>query len=281
VQGLLSRLDILNRTKRKLGEVFYKDHAQVTEFFWLENINNKLTELSERINNMEKLALEVYFDVAPKQQIPQSDYTKWETDFMNLKMEIIYPGRNFQTLILAIYGSLAGFEQLHGLYKYLCQKRRFKTKTWLVYMLHEKKSNTLFKHKEWDEAEKVLTEVENPNLIGIEMEVTGEAVDIYLKPEEGITEFEIKGEKERCKIIVSTNKPDKYKTPENITRKQAYEGTTLFPIRRTITANSMKDKLYKMEITDLKEMPAEIAEYLDARFEEQVLEAVCNGREGK
>jgi hypothetical protein len=41
----------------------------------------------------------------------------------------------------------------------------------------------------------------------------------------------------------------------------------------------MKDKSYKMEILDLKEMPAKIAEYLDARFEEQVLEAVCNGRE--
>lgn len=281
VQGLLSQLDILNRTKRKLGEVFYKDHRQVSEFFWLENINNKLTELSERINNMEKLALEVYFDLAPKQQISQSDYTKWETDFMTLKMEIIYPGRNLQTLILAIYGSLTGLEQLYGLYKYLCQKRGFKTKTWLVYMLHDKKSKKLFKHKERDDAEKALTEAEKLNLVGIEMEVTGEAVDIYLKPEEGITEFEIKGEKERCKVIVDTNKADKYKTPENIIRKQAYEGTTQFPIRRTITANSLKDKLYKMGIPDLREMPAEIAEYLDARFEEQVLEAVCNGREGK
>jgi ATP-dependent Clp protease ATP-binding subunit ClpA len=281
VQGLLSRLDIINRTKRKLGDVFYKDHTQVSEFFWLDNLNNKLTELSERINTMEKLALEVYFDVAPMQQIPQSDYTKWETDFMSLKMDILYPGRNLQTLILAIYGSQAGFEQLYGLYNYLCQKRRFKTKTWLVYLTHDTKSRTLFKHKEWDDSEKALTESEKFNLVGIEIEVTGEAVDIYLKPEEGITEFEIEGEKERCKVIVSTSKPDKYKTPENIIRKQAYEGSTQFPIRRTITANSMKDKLYKMEIAELREMPAEIAEYLDARFEEQVLEAVCNGREGK
>jgi ATP-dependent Clp protease ATP-binding subunit ClpA/predicted RNase H-like HicB family nuclease len=279
---ILSRFDILFMRRKKLGDKFFIEGQMVKDFFDLEKMIDTVTITQNQIVEIEIEAMKVYFELATTNKELQVKYNIWLETVYATKLMLykhLYPSDNRSTL--AIYGNPKYLGEMYDLYQHLIENRKFTTTLWGVFINSSRKKDGLYAYKKEDSFEKILKHAFDDDLVGIEIEVSGDAVHLYFKEEQGITEFQYDAQGSRYMVMVSQPGVKKFQTPESIHRKQAFTGTSAMKLRRIISKDLVEDKQYKLKIPDVKNAHLKIAGYLDQRFEEKLLEITCNGREEK
>lgn len=279
---LLSRLDILTIRRRKLGEKFYTNENMIKEFFDLKNIIDTVTITQNQIVEIEIEAMKVHFELAATNNELQVKYSTWLDTVYETKLQLykhVYPNDN--KITLAIYGNPKYMGEIYDLYQHLIGNRKFTTTLWGVFLNSSGKKEGRYAYKKEDTFEKIANHATGDNLVGLEIEISGDAVHLYFKEEQGITEFQYESEGSRYIVMVSQPGVKKFQTPDSIHRKQAFVATQTMKLRRTISKDLVEDKQYKLKITEVKNAHLKIAGYLDQKFEEKILEIARYGKEEK
>lgn len=276
----LSQLDILNMNKKTLGDMFYKVEVKVNQSFVLENLVNKVTTTANQIADMEIEAMKVFFELADPAIDLQATFSNLLDTIYETKMHLYkYLHPNDTKITLAIYGSPKFLRQMYEMYQHFIVNRKFSHILWGVFLDDATKKSRSYIHKQEDTFEKIVKHAADDDLVGIEMEISGDAVHLYFNEEQGITEFQDGFRGFRYIVMVGNPGAKTFKTPENIHRKQAFMGTETLKLRRIISEDLVEDKIYKLKIAGSKIFHHKLSEILDQKFEKKLMQILCYGKE--
>ncbi len=249
---LQSEIDLTEQKKKRLGEKFWENLAQAKLYSQLLAAKDTASQLHQRIELLEMDMALASMDQMPFEEAFGEKLENWETALFTYKISLyatLHPRHN--TCFVGLYGQeveplLHFYLVLFDLKGWTVKKARtiwyregrtavqeFKTPAETPVpeteedQANEAESPSIYEKVEWklpgkNEAAVFKPDIKNDLLCGIELEVEGEAVWPWLKPEMGIQEWASSDKEEPSLFYVEVSaKP--INTPEEIHRLQFFK----------------------------------------------------------
>ena len=261
---LLSRLDILERDKKRLGEKFWTEELRSSEYSYLLKTKGDVANLVKEISLLEEQLSMICMGIIAYDTTFNAAVESWEEKFYLLKLDIyhhLYP-QSSQCHLL-IYGQmpqhvLAFYEKIfeHKQFEYELQTVWFRERYYneevhyteeeevngnKVEVQKKRKREAFIKRSlSGKEEEDFAPEQAADVLFGLEIKLSGPCVFLFLEEEQGLHQWKL-SEKEiyNYRIMVSESE---LRTPRNINRKDFYKGNP----RRIIQPLHVKDNRFNI-----------------------------------
>ena len=288
---ILSELDILDNTRQQVGEqAFWKKEKQSRRFTILHETVGKMKAIEASILKLEMEIGMACMGLSPYETRMEKDIDDWANRFKGFKLDLyrlLHPRTDH--CYFGIYGSQC--QEFIDHYLDIVRKKKWSVvghTVWFreahhsrvmknyiplgskVFMAKEKYQDRLpYYYKAWDlQDSQDAFQADKPGdqLFGLEIMVSGPAVNLFLKSEGGIHEWELKNSNNLKFLLKHSN--NAFETPMGIHRKDIYSEK---PARRFLRVNSLKDTKFKIdrEIDRSKQIEL-ILEYLEEQFERSV-----------
>lgn len=258
--SLLSRLDILERDKKREGEKFWKKRHLSNEYSYILKTKSDVAALAEKIDGYEEQLSMAVMDIKPYNPTINQQIKDWEAEFFSLKMDLyghLNPSSNQH--ILCLYGQ--AIQPILDFYLELFKAKDFEFEAQTVWyreryyhemvlveetevdtdgkeqMVTKEQKRAQFIYRPYSEnAEKaLLPEKSKDVLYGIEFVLKGRCVKLYFADEYGACQWRFSDKDIRNYVVSFTSFPEN--APKNIIRKEFYKSTP----RRIIEPFRVKD----------------------------------------
>ena len=274
---LQNELKILEILKTEQKDEFWQVKAQVERYRYFVATQQKVEQLAATIQAHETELSLACMGMRTYEEALSEALETWQNDFFDLKRELygrLNPeaGRCF----LYIYG--APLSPVFQFYLQLLQSKQFELEVHAIWYQDRYYQEILQQNQRHPETtkepffkillDKTFTFVAPKNapdalLFGVEIELIGDCVLLYLEPEVGIHRWKY-STKENHRYLVQLH-PQKTATPFNIHRKDFYRQE--LP-RRVMENGTIRDTLFHLKAqVDAAALPALIASKLDELFE--------------
>ena len=267
---LLSEIDIIERTKKRLGDTFWIDKARAKEYTEKLQFLVKIKALMQRIEEYEnELSLACLGLKAYNPGIIEL-LKKWKHELFAFKIELLaHENEDLNQCHFSIYGSKANIllEQYLSIFK--AKGYEFNTETiWFkdqTVKSGKKKVENYIK-KKWNTKDVFVDPAKDgSSLYGIEIELKGPCVLLFLQDEIGLHHWKMSSNEDYVFVVeIEAQKSD---TPKKINRKEFYKGSP----RRVYKNGHFKDNRLKISREVSKNQFDElILKILDDRFKERL-----------
>ena len=280
--NMLSQLDILERTRKLLGQDFYKNKKRTQKYSQLFALNKNFLRLKEEIFALEmEMGLQCmeFKNFDPKLE---KKLTLWKENLLIHKVElfsVIFPDKN--VCHFHIYGM--NLEPVLNFYLQIFKKKNFEfngNSVWLAQnkkgpktredvmnngteIKEEKKEKSIFSKIPFHTNDTKLSPLKaTDRLVGIELKLKANCVHLFLKEESGNQKWYFPDRNGRLfKVMISATPFD---TPDEIHRKEFYK---VPGPRRIIHLETIKDNPLNINKTlNYKEHVTVVLEALEKQF---------------
>ncbi len=251
---MLSELDIMERTKEKLKEAFWKNKSRGIKYsFYIETIE-KIKQLNNQIESFEEELSLSCMDLNPYNSRIAEDLKVWEQDFYDLEISLLaHLIPQFNECIIGVYGPDA--LKVVEMYQFLWEHQGYTMigrSVWFRESLYNKEiADTVHggKKKAAEYVYKEFSEVgggqlkppkKGDTLYGFELNIKGKCCAIFFEKEEGVQKWFTKTEVGEVYQVLIGDKA--FETPKAIHRKEFYKTNP----RRIIQMDHIKDTRYKI-----------------------------------
>ena len=280
---MLSELDIMERTKEKLGERFWNDKARGIKYtFYIKTIE-RIKQLNQQIETFEEDLSLSCMDLNRYNQGVVDDLKNWEADLYQLKISLfahLSPGSN--ECSIGIYGT--NLMQVVNFYQALIKEQDYTCvarSVWFRDAVYNKevsdpdfggkKKAAEYIYKDFSgAADDLKAPKKKDELYGIELKVTGDCCALFFENEDGIQRWHlINDDGDLYNVIIG--KPF-FTTPNNIHRKDFYKSNP----RRIVQKDLIKDTRFKMNKSNSKNeykecVQEELLRVFKMRLDEELL----------
>jgi len=274
---LLNELKILQDTKEQEKDEFWKNKFYAERYHYLTNTKEKVDAAQASIQLYEIELSLACMGLRPYEEALSKDLEIWQDNFLNLKRELYAclnsdVGRCYLHLygvpilpVFEFYLELLRYKQFEIEVQAVWYQDRYYQEALLHNQRYPEQPKDLFLKVLLDEDMSLVPPKNMPDaiLFGVEIELLGDCVLLYLESESGIHRWKYNA-KEDYRYWVQVQ-AQKLATPQNIHRKEFYKQA--IP-RRVIENESIRDTILDIKrncaIADLSVL---VAETLDEWFE--------------
>ncbi len=271
---MLSELDLMERTKKKLKEDFWKKESRGIKYtFYIETIE-KIKRLNKRIEKYEEDLSLACLDLNAYNPGIVDELKAWEEDLLQLKISLyahLNPKSN--ECLIGIYGGNS-LKTVVEVYQRLIDSKEYKVNgqsVWFRDSVYNKEipdqefggkrkaAEYIYKEFNGDFEAELVPPKKGDMLYGYELKVNGACCTLFFEQEEGIQKWCLIDEVgELCQVSVGDAS---FKTPNNIHRKEFYKSNP----RRVVNKDHLKDTRYNFNNTLSK------TDYVDVIREQLVI----------
>ncbi len=273
---LLNEFDLLERKKIKMGDDFWRKAAKPERFGMLEGLIKGWRGALETIRELEADVLRRFVEDKPLSDDDIALLEEWRSEYLELRIELYARSRPASgRCSLAVFGSEPG--ELMEYYRELALRKNFDASMFVVWLREEK-----YALEPHGESGTPVSEREGDHLVGMVLNLRGDACRLYFEGEAGVHVVEGQSGKAR-KYMVDVSgkpamlhdplnkdepppgkrKPPGYEPPERVHRKVFFENRK---VRRRYSPRYFEDGEYRVERAEAASTDM-LMEILDRRFD--------------
>lgn len=242
-----NKLDSYIRQKKRRGKDFFSDPEAVNDYYKLENMVLEYKKTYQHIEELENLAFKCMAGLNEYDPALSNYFSEWYISYEAAKMTLYsYTKPESEKVVISVYGSSDHLNDWIAFYEYLIKKKKYEYRIRQLVVNTGRIDSRIVDLSENDAIPTTISDIKD-DVIGIQFEITGPVSFLFFKGERGLHRF-VSNDDDKVfyRVLVDCGTFSNTKIPADAHRKSFIKDSSKPKARRTVTDESMDDKVYNL-----------------------------------